>query len=84
VSGFPDEIRHEQRAGDRDCEREARRAQEIAPPDEERRHQRDEDDGERVLRLQPDSGGEPQERPGAAAEREPEREPEHDHRREQP
>ena len=44
--------------------------------------EQDEDDGERVLRLEPDAGGDSEQRPRAAPEREPQREPEDDHRRE--
>ena len=48
---------------------------------EERRDQQDEDDGEGVLRLEADAGGDSEQRPGAAAECESQREPEDDHRR---
>ena len=82
VARLPDEVRDEQHGRDRDGQREAPRAQDVAAPDEERRDQQDEDDGERVLRLEPDAGGDSEQRPRAAPEREPQREPEHDHRRE--
>ena len=62
-------------------QRKAPRAQDVAAPDEERRDQQDEDDGERVLRLESDADGDPEQGPGAAAECEPQREPEDDHRR---
>jgi hypothetical protein len=45
---------------------EAPRAQDVATPDKERRDQQDEDDRERVLRLQPDPGGDTEQRPRAA------------------
>ena len=78
---LPDEIRDEQDGRDRHGQRKAPRAQDVAAPDEERRDQQDEDDGERVLRLESDADGEPEQGPGAAAECEPQREPEDDHRR---
>ena len=62
-------------------QRKAPRAEEVAAPDEERRDQQDEDDGKRVLRLESDADGKPEQGPGAAAECEPQREPENDHRR---
>ena len=55
--------------------------QDVATPDEERRDQQNEDDGERVLRLEPDAGRDSEQRPRATPEREPQREPEDDHRR---
>ncbi len=81
VPGLPDEVRHRQQRGNRDREREPPRTQNVAPPDRERRDQQHEDDCERVLRLQPDAGGDAEQHPGATAEREPQREPEHEHRR---
>ena len=81
VAGLPDEVRDEQHGRDRHGERKAPRAQDVAAPDEERRDQQDEDDGECVLRLEADADGDPEQRPGAAAECEPQREPEDDHRR---
>ena len=43
--------------------------------------EQDEDERERVLRLEADAGGDSEQRPRAAAECEPQREPEDDHRR---
>ena len=53
VPRLPEEVRHDQGAGDRDGQREARRAKEVAAPDEERRHQRDEHDRERYFVSSP-------------------------------
>ena len=81
VARLPDEVRDEQHGRDHHGQREAPRAQNVAPPDKERRDQQDEDDGDRVLRLEPDAGSDSEQRPRAAPERQPQREPEDDHRR---
>ncbi len=81
VAGFPDEVRDEQRGGDRDREREAPRAQDVATACGEQRDQQNEDDRERVLRLEPDPGRNPEQRPRASPQREPQGKPENDHRR---
>jgi hypothetical protein len=81
VSRLPDEIRHEQDGRDGHGQGKAPRAQDIAAPDEEGRDEQDDDDGECVLRLEADADGDPEQGPGAAAEGDPQREPEDDHRR---
>ena len=55
VPRLPDEVRDEQDGRDRHRQREAPRAQYVTAPDKERRDEQDEDDGERVLRLEPDA-----------------------------
>ncbi len=77
---LPDQVRDKHNSRDRHRNRETPRAQHVATPNKERSDQQDEDDRERVLRLQPDPGGEPEHRPRASPKREPQREPEHDHR----
>ena len=81
VAGLPDEVRDEQRGRDHDGQWKAPGAQDVAAPDQERRDQKDDDNGERVLRFQSDTDGDSEQRPRAAPEREAQCEPEHDHRR---
>ena len=80
VTCLPDQIRNEERGGNPHGNHEAVRPQHVTAPHEERRNEQREDDGERVLRLEPNSSGQTEQRPRAVPEREPEREPEHDHR----
>ena len=82
VAGLPDEVRDEQESRDCHCQRKPPRAQDVAAPDEEGRDEQDEDDGERVLRLEADAGGDPEQGPRAAPEGDSQSEPEDDHRRE--
>ena len=62
---LPDEIRNKQNGCDGHGQRKARRAEEVAAPDEERRDQQDEGDGKRVLRLESDADGKPEQEPRA-------------------
>ncbi len=71
MSRLPHEIRDEQDGRDGHGQRKAPRAQDVAAPDEERRNEQDEDDGECVLRLEADADGDPEQGPGAAVEGDP-------------
>jgi hypothetical protein len=82
VACLPHEVRDEQGRREYHGQREAPRAHDVAAPDEERRDEQHEDDGDRVLRLEPDAGRDSEQRPRTVPEREPQREPEDDHRRE--
>jgi hypothetical protein len=81
VPRLPDKVRNQQDEGDRNSYRQARRREGVAPPDEERRDQKHENDGERVLRLQPDPHRQTKQRPRAPSKRESQRQQEHDHGR---
>ena len=80
VARFPEEIRHHQRRGDEDREGEAARGEHVPSPDREGGDEQDEQDHERVLRLQSHAYGDAERQPRAAAEGEPQRQPEDEHR----
>ena len=68
---LPDQVRDEQRDGDHHGQRKAPRMENIPAPDQEGSDEQHEDDSDRVLRLEPDTGSDSEQRPRTAAECEP-------------